>query len=63
MCLFRWIQYYYDISDKNTLILDLGVESSNILIATGGQPFIARTVLVTLDGIEEQTKDDGRNPP
>lgn len=56
MCLFRWIQYYYDISDKNTLILDLGVESSNILIATGGQPFIARTVLVTLDGIEGKQK-------
>ena len=56
ICLFRWIQYHYNVGNKNVVILDLGVNSSNILVVTTGQPFIARTVLVTLDRVEGKHK-------
>ena len=52
MSLFRWIQYHYDLSNDNAVILNLGTSSTNILVVSAGQPYIARTVLVKPDGLE-----------
>jgi type IV pilus assembly protein PilM len=46
--LFRWIQYRYN-PRNNIIMLDLREEFTNILVAIGGQPFVVRTVQITLN--------------